>query len=122
MNNLALAYLNQHKYKEAEALLHEASNGHQKAMTNSWVRYDCLSMLGASLAGQKGYAEAEPLLVSGYEGMLQREASIPAPSRFKLEQAGKWIVQLYQDWGKPEQVANWARKLQETKLSVPSKK
>jgi hypothetical protein len=42
--------------------------------------------------------------------MLHREATIPAYERSKLEQARKWIVQLYQDWGKPEQAAQWRQK------------
>jgi eukaryotic-like serine/threonine-protein kinase len=68
-------------------------------------------LLGASLAGQKKYAEAEPLLVSGYEGMRQRADTVPVYNRSQLEQAGKWIVQLYQDWGQPEKAAEWRAKL-----------
>ncbi len=34
-------------------------------------------MLGGCLLGQKKYAEAEPLLVAGYEGSMQREDQIP---------------------------------------------
>ena len=32
-------------------------------------------MLGEALLEQKKYPEAEPLLLSGYEGMKQREAA-----------------------------------------------
>ncbi|MBV9036608.1 MAG: hypothetical protein JO182_19120 [Acidobacteriaceae bacterium] len=39
--------------------------------------------------------------------MRQRENIIPAYNRPKLEQAGERIVQLYQDWGKPEKAAEW---------------
>jgi len=39
-------------------------------------------MLGGSLLGQKKYAEAEPLLLSGYEGMKQREVKIPPEVKF----------------------------------------
>jgi hypothetical protein len=48
--------------------------------------------------------------------MLQREATIPTAYRNELEQAGKWIVRLYQDWGKPEQAAKWNQKLQAAKI------
>lgn len=47
-------------------------------MPESWERYNCQSLLGASLAGEREYDEAEPLLASGYQGMSQRQASIPA--------------------------------------------
>jgi serine/threonine protein kinase/Tfp pilus assembly protein PilF len=115
MNDLSLLYLNQGKDAEAEALLREALASHEKANTNTWVRYNCQSLLGASLAGQKKYPEAETLLVSGYEGMTQRIGAIPAASRFFLEQAGKQIVELYQHWGKPEKAAEWRERAQATK-------
>jgi tetratricopeptide (TPR) repeat protein len=121
MNDLAFLYLSQGNYAQAEPLLHEALNGYQKSMNDTWDRYNCQSLLGASLAGQEKYAEAEPLSVSGYEGMLQREATIPAASRFKLRQAGEWIIQMYQHWGKPEKAAMWKQKLQPAKASVAKK-
>jgi tetratricopeptide (TPR) repeat protein len=120
MNDLALVYLNQGKDTQAGALLREALNSHEEVKTDTWVRYNCESLLGASLAGQKKYGEAEPLLLSGYEGMTQRIGTIPAASRFRLEQAGKQIVALYQKWGKPEKAAEWREKLQVTKSSVLS--
>jgi eukaryotic-like serine/threonine-protein kinase len=112
MNDLALLYLYEGKYVPAEAVLRPALASHEEALTHSWVQYHCQSLLGASLAGQYKYGEAEPLLLSGYQGMMQREATIPAYQRSKLEQARKWIVQLYRDWGKPEQAAQWQHKLQ----------
>ena len=66
-------------------------------------------MLGASLAGQKKYAEAEPLLLEGYRGMEERKARAGSPDSYYLNRAGEWIVQLYQSWGKPEQAAEWRR-------------
>ena len=66
--------------------------------------------MGASLAGEKKYAEAEPLLLEGYQGMLARKGSIAAPDRFHLELAHQWIVQLYQAWGKPDKAAEWKKK------------
>ena len=44
---------------------------------DDWSRFDTQSLLGDSLLGQKKYAEAEPLLLSGYEGLKAREARIP---------------------------------------------
>ena len=43
-------------------------------MPESWESYNCQSMLGGSLEGQKKYREAEPLLVSGYGGVIKRKA------------------------------------------------
>ena len=115
MSNLALAYLNERKYAQAESVLHEALKIYQKTKANTWGRGNCESMLGASLAGEKKYAEAEPLLLSGYEVMLEQKASMPASRPDRLERAGNWIVHLYQDWGKPAKVAEWRKKLSESK-------
>ena len=60
------------------------------------------SLLGASFAGQKKYAEAEPLLLEGYHGMLARKNRIGVPDRYHLQLAHQWLVQLYKDWGKPQ--------------------
>jgi eukaryotic-like serine/threonine-protein kinase len=103
--------LEQRKYTEAESLLREALAVQQKKRPEGWERHNSESLLGASLAGQGKYGEAEPLLESGYQGMVQQEASMPAESRPALQQAGDRIVQLYQDWGKPEKVAEWRAKL-----------
>jgi hypothetical protein len=70
-------------------------------------------MLGASLAAQKKFEEAEPLLITGYDGMGSARPSTNANmiSRFTREQAGEAIVQLYADWGKPAKQAEWIEKL-----------
>ncbi len=78
---------------------------------DSWKRYYFESLLGEDLAGQKRYADAEPLLLPGYAGMIQRTATILAINTSNLTQTGEWIVQLYRDWGQPEKAAEWQSKL-----------
>ena len=110
-SSMGALYRRQGKQQESEQLLREVVSGYQNTRSDSWQRYNSQSLLGASLAGQKKYAQAEPLLLSGYEGMIQREATIPAENRPELRRAEDWIVQLYQDWGKPEKAAEWRAKL-----------
>jgi hypothetical protein len=104
--------LQQKKYADAEELLREARNNSEKTAADSWERYWSQNLLGASLAGQSQYAEAESLMISGYQGMLQREAAIPLEDRLVLSQAGERIVQLYEKWEKPEKAAEWRQRLQ----------
>lgn len=66
-----------------------------------------MSLLGGSLLGQARYAEAEPLLVSGYEGMKAREQEIDAMWRHLLTDAGERVVRLYEELGDPDQVTGW---------------
>ena len=57
-------------------------------------------LLGEALLEQKKYAEAEPLLLSGYEGMKQREDAIPPQDKPRLTRALERLVKLYEAWGK----------------------
>jgi hypothetical protein len=111
-DGLGRVQLREHKYVEAESTLRTELRGYERLKPESWERYNCESMLGGSLEGQKKYLEAEPLLVSGYGGMMQRAAAIPPEERLVLSQAGERIVQLYEDWGKPGKAAEWRGKLQ----------
>ena len=65
--------------------------------------------------GQKNYAEAEPLLLQSYQGLQQRQASMPpilnAPRR--IRESLERLVQLYDAWGKPVQATEWKKKLAE---------
>jgi non-specific serine/threonine protein kinase/serine/threonine-protein kinase len=85
--SLGRVWLLQQKYSEAEGTLRDALKAYERALPDSWNRFHCQSLLGASLAGQKKLAEAEPLLLSGYDGMKQREAAIPVPDRRDLADA-----------------------------------
>ena len=44
----------------------------------------------------KKYAEAEPLLRAGYQGMLARKDRIAEPDRYHLDRAREWLGQLSQ--------------------------
>jgi len=66
------------------------------------------------LACQKKYADAEPQLVFGYEGMKRRQDAMTAPDRPALDEAGQSILKLYRDWGKPEKAAEWKQNVQST--------
>lgn len=111
----------QKHYPEAESDLRRALTTYEKARPDTWERYNCESVLGASMAGQTRFAEAEPLLVAGYEEMMQRQATMTAADRANLRDAGERIVQLYQHWGKPEQAAEWRIKLKASQGEAEAK-
>jgi tetratricopeptide (TPR) repeat protein len=107
--DLALAYLSQGKFAESEPLAREAVAFDRNKQPDDWQRFRAEGLLGASLAGQKKYAEAEPLLLEGYRGMLERKDRIGVPDWYHLERAREWIVQLYQAWGKPKEASEWRK-------------
>ena len=66
------------------------------------------SPLGAGVAGEKKYADAEPLRIEGYD--VGAEGPHSSPGRVSSGRTHQWIVELYQAWGKPEKAAEWKKK------------
>ena len=115
---LALAYLSQGNFSESEPLAREALEFTRKNQVADWQRFRAESLLGASLAGQKKYAEAEPLLVDGYQQMAARKKEISVPDWYYVDRALEWLVQLYEDWGKPARAAEWRQRQKRTNGAV----
>ncbi len=105
--DLALAYISQGKFDAGEPLAHEAFEFGRKKQPDDWQTFRAESLLGASLAGQKKYTEAETLLLAGYRGMVDRKEQMSAVNWYHLDRAREWIVRLYQFWGKPDRAAEW---------------
>jgi eukaryotic-like serine/threonine-protein kinase len=110
VSDLALAYVSQGKFAESEPLARKALEYDRTKQSDDWQQLRAESLLGASLSGQKKYAEAEPLLLEGYKGMLARKDQIAIPDRYHLDRAHEWLVQLYVAWGKPQKAAEWRKK------------
>ena len=67
------------------------------------------------MLGLKRYEEAEPLLLSGYEGLKrkQTEERIPWEGQYVVTNALKRIVRLYEVTNRPDKAATWMRKVTE---------
>ena len=111
MVELAEVRLQVKDYVAAESLLREALRNYEKTASDSWEQWHSQSLLGASLAGQSKFAESEALLVSGLQGMVDHQATIPFEDRPALTQTGVWIAQRYERWGKPEKAVEWWNQL-----------
>ena len=61
----------------------------RKTEPNSWRPFQTMSQLGAALAGQGKYADAEPMLIDGFEGLVAREKDGPARLRKEAIAAAK---------------------------------
>ncbi len=107
---LAFTLVMEGKFVVSEPLAQEALAIYQKEQPDDTNRFLAESVLGAGLEGQKKYAEGEPLLIEGYQGMEARKDRISIPYRYQLDRAHEWLVQLYVAWGKPEKAAEWRKK------------
>jgi hypothetical protein len=108
------------QFADAEPLLRECLAIREKKEPDAWTTFDTQSLLGGALLGQKKYADAEPLLVKGYEGMKQREKTIPPRSATRIPEALDRIIELYTVTNKPEEL----KKYQElrAKYAMPNEK
>jgi eukaryotic-like serine/threonine-protein kinase len=100
------------KFAAAEPLAREWLALGEKEMPDDWQTFNARSALGASLLGQKKPADAEPLLLTGYEGLKQRAGKLPTelkPSR--LKEAAQRLVQLYEAVNRSDQAEAWKQKL-----------
>jgi len=120
MNNLAMMYLWARRWHDAEMTARECLASHPKNQPDDWLRFHTMSLLGAALAGQKMCAEAEPLIVQGFDGLKAREATIPAPFMTCVTEAGGRVVKLYEAWGQPEKARAWRKKLGLQAPKLPS--
>jgi hypothetical protein len=80
-------------------------------------RFYVMNLLGGILLAQKQYAEAEPPLLQGYEGMKQREWVITAPWRYRLTEAGERVVRYYEETNQPEQARAWQERIKRDRPS-----
>jgi non-specific serine/threonine protein kinase/serine/threonine-protein kinase len=107
------ALLAQGKFAEAESPARECLAQREKQSPDDWLTFNAMSMLGGSLLGQKKFPAAEPLLLSGYEGMKQRADIIPANGKVRLQECIQRLVQLYKATDQSEKAAEWNKKLAE---------
>ncbi len=98
-------------YSDAEPLLRECLAVREKLAPDAWTTFNAQSLLGAALVGQGQHAAAEPLLLSGYEGLEKTEPTIPPAAKHNLRDALERLVQLYAAWDKPAEAANWRNRL-----------
>lgn len=107
--SVGIVQILERKYPQAESTLRPLCDAYAASGMQVWQRYSCEATLGEALAGQKRYADAEPLLIAGYQGMRQREAAIPAVSKHSVGRIAEWLARLYQDQGKTELAEQWKK-------------
>jgi len=72
------------------------------------------------MMGQKKYEEAEPLLLTGYQGMKQRENTIPPHGISRITESLDRLIQLYIETNKPNEVKKW--QAEKDKVPKPAEK
>jgi tetratricopeptide (TPR) repeat protein len=110
---LARTLLLKKQYTAAEPLAREAAAIFEKERPDDQRRFYWMSLLGGVMLAQQKYAEAEPLLLQGYEGMNQRAPG--SVRRVRLPEVGERVVRFYEATNQPEKARIWREKLQQAK-------
>ena len=95
MADLAQVYQSEGKSAESAALARQAVDLMRKSRPDDWQRFRAETILGAALAGENRFDEAEPLLLEGYRGMIDRKDRMGPPNQYYLDCAAEWIATLY---------------------------
>jgi hypothetical protein len=104
-------------FAEAEPLLRECMALRERTQPDAWTTSNTRSLLGGALLGQRKYADAESLLLQGYEGLKAREQAIPPQGAANLPNAVGRLVDLYEATGKAEEAAKWRARLPDKGLT-----
>ena len=113
LEQLAEVLREEAKLDEVETLLRECLTIREKKLPDGWPTFSARSALGENLMARKQYAEAEPLLISGYNGLREREAKIPAANKPRLEKAAERLLWFYEETAQPDKAAEWRKRLGE---------
>jgi tetratricopeptide (TPR) repeat protein len=116
---LGFNLLHQTRWTDAEAILRDCLAVLEKKEPDAWTTFNARSMLGGALLGQKKYADAEPLLVKGYEGMKKLVDKIPQQGKIRLTEAVERLISLHEATGKKDEVAKWRKELESLKMPEP---
>lgn len=105
---LGVVRMHLNRLVDAEEAVREAHEVMLRSNPESWRRYQCESYLGRLLWLQNRVEEAEPLLMSGYEGMKERfNAKPPSGDKDELILATSRLARLSETKGDAEAAKKW---------------
>ena len=83
--------------------------------------FNSQSLLGGVLVELGRLEKAEPLLLTGMEGLEQREQEMPSNAKRHITSTIERLIQLYELTKRPEEVTRWQARLPNTAAeeSVP---
>ncbi len=116
--NQGHSLIQEKKYLEAESILRESLELRMKHQADHWSRYNVESLIGECLLGQGKLADAEPLLISGYKGMMQHEEDC---HKLRLPEAAQRLVNLYELLGQNSKAEEWTVALEEHRSLLKAK-
>jgi eukaryotic-like serine/threonine-protein kinase len=98
-------------WAEAEQLLRESKKFSEAKQHDDWKYFYFTSMLGETLLAQSKFDEAQPLLLNGYKGLVERISTLLPVRQLNVKKCFERVIQLYKAADRHEEAAEWQRKL-----------
>ncbi|MBS0264919.1 MAG: tetratricopeptide repeat protein [Planctomycetes bacterium] len=118
LSNTSLELLKYQQFAAAEPYLRECLEIRQRLLPDDWTTSNTQSMLGGALAGQKKFAEAEPLLLAGWTGLRDRARQVPPNGKIRILESYQRLVDCYTAWGKPAEAEHWQQELDRSRSTL----
>jgi eukaryotic-like serine/threonine-protein kinase len=109
LNALGLNLVRQRKAAEAEAVLRACPAVRETNRPRARTAFETRVLLGRALALQKKYAEAEPLLRTGYQGLKRHTDKVPPGDSFRPCEALDWLIEVADAQGDTEAAGRWRK-------------
>ena len=110
------------KFTEAEPVARDGLARRAKGFpAGAWQIFSAQRALGASLLGQRKFAEAETVLLEAYAGLKKNEAAIPADYKVRIRDAADYLAQLYAERGPPAKAREWKQRVEEFDRANPKR-
>jgi eukaryotic-like serine/threonine-protein kinase len=98
LNGVALTLLEAGAFADAEPILREVIAVRSQQLAGTWQESNSRALLGEVLAGLGRFAEAEPLVTGGGEGVLAHGAKVPRVPRDWPALAPERVRRFYTAW------------------------
>jgi tetratricopeptide (TPR) repeat protein len=92
LDSVSQNLLLQKKWPDAESLLRDSLAIREELEPRSWATANTKSLLGSALLWQDKHADAERILIAGYEGLKADEQAIPRSARRTLPHAIQQLI------------------------------
>lgn len=113
MDHLATCLRKQDRHEEALELYYETLEIKEASTPGSWTIPNLKRGMGQCFLDLGRYEEAEKTLIQAHRGLVARESSIWGPQKAShIGLAAKYLVKLYEAWGRPDEADHWRRELE----------
>lgn len=119
---LAICLIQQERFSEAEGMARHCLEIRNRISPTAWKTMHVMTVLGCALSSRKKYKQAEPLLLKGCQGMLDRPQPISPVKRLFTRWSLEWLIRHFEVTGNATAAEEWRGRLQDLPELLAEKK